>query len=30
MFHPMCGGMPVDLAWSSLRLFEQRVVPAFA
>jgi alkanesulfonate monooxygenase SsuD/methylene tetrahydromethanopterin reductase-like flavin-dependent oxidoreductase (luciferase family) len=29
-FHPMCGGMPADLAWSSLHLFEQRVLPAFA
>jgi len=30
MFHPLCGGMPIDLAWSSLRLFEHRVLPAFA
>lgn len=30
MFHPMCGGMPIDLAWSSLRLFEEKVLPAFA
>jgi hypothetical protein len=30
LFHPMCGGMPIDLAWSSLRLFEERVIPAFA
>ena len=30
MFHPMCGGMPVDLAWSSLALFEKRVLPEFA
>ncbi|HWD52666.1 MAG TPA: LLM class flavin-dependent oxidoreductase [Acidimicrobiales bacterium] len=29
LFHPMCGGMPVDLAWSSLRLFERDVLPAF-
>lgn len=29
LFHPMCGGMPVDLAWSSLRLFEDEVLPAF-
>jgi alkanesulfonate monooxygenase SsuD/methylene tetrahydromethanopterin reductase-like flavin-dependent oxidoreductase (luciferase family) len=29
-FHPMVGGMPIDLAWSSLRLFEDEVVPAFA
>jgi len=28
--HPLCGGMPPDLAWSSLRLFEERVLPAFA
>ena len=28
-FHPMCGGMPIDLAWSSLRLFENEVLPAF-
>jgi alkanesulfonate monooxygenase SsuD/methylene tetrahydromethanopterin reductase-like flavin-dependent oxidoreductase (luciferase family) len=30
LFHPMCGGLPVDLAWSSLRLFEHEVLPAFA
>jgi alkanesulfonate monooxygenase SsuD/methylene tetrahydromethanopterin reductase-like flavin-dependent oxidoreductase (luciferase family) len=30
MFHPLCGGMPPDLAWSSLRLFERDVMPAFA
>ena len=29
-FHPMCGGMPVDLAWSSLHLFEHQVLPALA
>ena len=29
-FHPLCGGMPPDLAWSSLRLFEHEVMPAFA
>jgi alkanesulfonate monooxygenase SsuD/methylene tetrahydromethanopterin reductase-like flavin-dependent oxidoreductase (luciferase family) len=29
MFHPMCGGMPIELAWSSLRLFEDQVLPAF-
>lgn len=28
-FHPMCGGMPPELAWSSLRLFEHQVLPAF-
>jgi len=27
--HPLCGGMPIDVAWSSLRLFEERVLPAF-
>ena len=29
-FHPLCGGMPMELAWSSLRLFEREVLPAFA
>ena len=29
-FHPLCGGMPIELAWSSLRLFEQDVLPAFS
>jgi alkanesulfonate monooxygenase SsuD/methylene tetrahydromethanopterin reductase-like flavin-dependent oxidoreductase (luciferase family) len=29
MFHPMVGGMPPDLAWESLRLFEHEVMPAF-
>ena len=28
-FHPLCGGMPIDLAWSSLQLFEREVRPAF-
>ena len=28
--HPLCGGMPIDLAWQSLRLFEHEVLPAFA
>ncbi len=27
--HPMCGGMPITSAWSSLRLFEADVLPAF-
>jgi len=27
-FHPLCGGMRPELAWSSLRLFEQHVLPA--
>jgi alkanesulfonate monooxygenase SsuD/methylene tetrahydromethanopterin reductase-like flavin-dependent oxidoreductase (luciferase family) len=30
LFHPLCGGMPPDLAWTSLRLFEHDVLPAFA
>jgi alkanesulfonate monooxygenase SsuD/methylene tetrahydromethanopterin reductase-like flavin-dependent oxidoreductase (luciferase family) len=30
LFHPLCGGMPVELAWASLRLFEREVLPAFA
>ncbi len=30
MLHPMCGGIPPELAWSSLRLFETEVLPAFA
>lgn len=29
MFHPMCGGIPPVLAWSSLKLFETEVLPAF-
>ena len=29
-FHPLCGGMPMELAWSSLRLFEREVLPAFS
>lgn len=29
-FHPLCGGMPIDLAWESLRLFESEVMPEFA
>ncbi len=28
MLHPLCGGMPVDVAWSSLHLFEREVLPA--
>jgi hypothetical protein len=27
-FHPLVGGMPIDLAWSSPRLFEREVLPA--
>jgi alkanesulfonate monooxygenase SsuD/methylene tetrahydromethanopterin reductase-like flavin-dependent oxidoreductase (luciferase family) len=30
MFHPLCGGTPPELAWSSLRLFERNVLPAFS
>ena len=30
MFHPLCGGIPPRLAWDSLRLFENKVMPAFA
>ncbi len=26
--NPMCGGIPPELAWSSLRLFEREVLPA--
>lgn len=29
LLHPMCGGIPPDLAWQSLRLFERDVLPAF-
>lgn len=29
MFHPLCGGMPIEVAWSSLLLFEREVLPAF-
>jgi alkanesulfonate monooxygenase SsuD/methylene tetrahydromethanopterin reductase-like flavin-dependent oxidoreductase (luciferase family) len=27
MFHPMMGGIPPELGWESLRLFEQEVLP---
>jgi alkanesulfonate monooxygenase SsuD/methylene tetrahydromethanopterin reductase-like flavin-dependent oxidoreductase (luciferase family) len=30
LLHPLCGGMPIDIAWSSLRLFEREVLPAFS
>ena len=26
--HPLCGGIPPELAWESLRLFESNVLPA--
>jgi alkanesulfonate monooxygenase SsuD/methylene tetrahydromethanopterin reductase-like flavin-dependent oxidoreductase (luciferase family) len=29
-FHPLCGGMPPELAWSSLRLLDRDVLPALA
>lgn len=29
MFQPMCGGIPPELAWEGLRLFEQEVIPEF-
>jgi alkanesulfonate monooxygenase SsuD/methylene tetrahydromethanopterin reductase-like flavin-dependent oxidoreductase (luciferase family) len=29
-FHPLCGGTPPELAWSSLRLFEHEVLPQLA
>lgn len=28
LFHPMCGGIPPELAWQSLHLFEHEVMPA--
>ncbi len=28
VLNPMCGGIPPELAWSSLRLFEHEVLPA--
>ncbi|MCK9899168.1 luciferase [Parafrankia colletiae] len=29
-FHPLCGGIPPEAAWSSLRLFEREVLPKFS
>jgi hypothetical protein len=29
MLNPMCGGIPPELAWKSLTLFEHEVLPAF-
>jgi alkanesulfonate monooxygenase SsuD/methylene tetrahydromethanopterin reductase-like flavin-dependent oxidoreductase (luciferase family) len=29
LFNPMCGGIPPELAWKSLRLFEDEVLPEF-
>jgi alkanesulfonate monooxygenase SsuD/methylene tetrahydromethanopterin reductase-like flavin-dependent oxidoreductase (luciferase family) len=28
LMHPLCGGLPPDLAWESLHLLEKRVLPA--
>jgi alkanesulfonate monooxygenase SsuD/methylene tetrahydromethanopterin reductase-like flavin-dependent oxidoreductase (luciferase family) len=28
VLHPLCGGMPIDEAWSSVRLFAEEVLPA--
>ena len=30
MLHPMVGGIPPDLAWQTLHLFEHRVLPALS
>ncbi len=30
VLNPLCGGIPPELAWESLRLFEHEVLPAFA
>lgn len=30
MFHPLCGGIEPTVAWSSLRLIEERVLPALS
>ncbi len=30
MLHPLCGGMPPELAWPSLHLLEHEVIPAFS
>ncbi|NGO67114.1 LLM class flavin-dependent oxidoreductase [Streptomyces boncukensis] len=30
LLHPLCGGMPVEEGWSSLRLFAERVLPRLA
>jgi hypothetical protein len=27
-FHPLCGGISPELAWQSLKLFSDRVLPA--
>ena len=28
MLHPLCGGIPPELAWETLRTIETRVLPA--
>lgn len=28
-FHPLCGGMDIELGWQSLKLFENEVLPKF-
>jgi hypothetical protein len=28
LFHPLCGGIHPDLAWQSLHLFADQVLPA--
>lgn len=28
-FHPLCGGMDIELAWRGLKLFENEVMPEF-
>ncbi len=30
LLHPLVGGMPIDAGWESLRLFVEKVMPAFA
>ncbi|MCW2547488.1 MAG: Luciferase, partial [Mycobacterium sp.] len=30
VLHPMVGGMPPEIGWESLRLFVDKVLPAFA
>lgn len=30
LLHPLCGGIPPELGWRGLRLFERDVLPAFA
>jgi hypothetical protein len=30
LLHPLCGGCPPEIAWESLRLVSERVMPALA